>query len=66
MLDLCSRFPRAAVVLGIWALASMGMNCLKGFLAIAAFSSTGALVSDGAATRLHPTGFDHTIAGEQP
>jgi hypothetical protein len=34
--------------------------------AIAAYGSTGALVSDGAASRLHPTGFDPTIAGERP
>lgn len=27
---------------------------------------TGALVSDGAPSGLHPTGFDPTIAGEQP
>lgn len=27
---------------------------------------TGALVSDGARSGLHPSGFDHTIAGERP
>lgn len=63
-----SLLDKASLYIAAFAVGSVGLSCLKGFMAIADAEASSPVLSQQAVEplRVSPlTGFDHTIAGER-